>query len=393
MSLKFINEKEFRTEYNSIFSTESEDTFAELLAKNKKAENAAFKKPSILSQVNALLDEDTEMYISDEENTNPTIVDNTKVLAQNKSILNIPNTMEIQNDLIIASKSSKFDICPEILKLKRLINLTYLVPFMSSQIDNSIRFIPRYLSLKFLSQEAEKNTYLKGEVIAKLFNYSISACPRIGSVFVMCKKCNYINFTPFHLASIYQSATLNNILNNTDSSSDLASQFTQTRNIDSNFSLEWLQSALPSDFMTITPTQSSQTQSEDSQDDSLVSYCYSCPRCDQIEQDLIDESNKTFLDYIYRFWFVLRDAESRLDTCLLEGDVAEKFLDLIKPIKFYTNQEKAHQVYKLIHKKLDKKYLFTIECFNFRNQNSILNLNSNRKLDILYKIVDIIPIG
>lgn len=125
------------------------------------------------------------------------------------------------NGIYPSSKRTKkidnIEISSDIYKLKKLTSLTYLVPYLtSSTLDDAKKFIksvPCFNSLQYLAEEAEKHNFLKCKVIAKIFGYSIKTCPHIGSVFVTCKKCNYVNFTPFHAASIHQEATLNDIMN------------------------------------------------------------------------------------------------------------------------------------------------------------------------------------
>lgn len=445
--MRFITEQEFRDEYKSRFTDLNDDTFAEIIENNSKvsSEKATLnnpdvqlrpkKQPSLFSQVDNLMKDDSEMYITDDEDdeealkVRPPVTQG--VLNQNQNILNIPSTLEVDQEqprapieLSITIKPRQHaqldptEICPDIFKLKRLTNLTYIAPYLdlktlpgNSEYDQSM---PYYTSLKYLAEIANKRDYLKCKVTAKLFNYSISSCPHITSVFVNCKKCNYINFTPFHLASIYQSGTLNNILNNMDSVNHCSSQISSTipsftcpssmefNEINSddrslknsvNFDLDWLQSVLPADFLPITPTQTlTQINQEDN---SIVSYNYPCPRCalNETGEEKMDQSGEDSgqlsLDYIYRFWFVLRDADSKLDPCLIEGDLALKFLESIEPIKFYTNQLKAHQVYKIIHKNFDKKYLFTLETFKLnKGKNKRLDDLKSRRLDVLYKIVN-----
>ena len=112
------------------------------------------------------------------------------------------------------------EISSDIYKLQKLARFTYLVPYLSSSgLDEAKKFTvsyPFFTSLEYLANETSKHNYSKSKVIAKMFSYSIRTCPLIGSVFVNCKKCNYINFTPFHLASIYQADTLTNIMKDLD---------------------------------------------------------------------------------------------------------------------------------------------------------------------------------
>jgi hypothetical protein len=342
------------------------------------------------------------------------------------------------------------EICQDIFKFKRLANLTYIAPYMKTPEilpQPVLNYMPYFLSLDELAKEAATRSYMKCKVTAKLFEYSSSACPSIASVFVHCKKCNYVNFTPFHLANIYLSGQLTCILNDITSSEKQQQQQTQTQQqtqlqtstqltnagtqriqgleIDMNeengvnedegvkqavnFSLNWLQTAFPASTNQIPFTQA-MTQSvnrPNSGNQDSWAYEYECPRCilnsqeENEEQDTNEEYEGSILSYIYRFWFVLRDAKSRLNPCLIESELALKFLDRVEPIKFYTNSSKTHQVYKTIHKNFNKKFLFTLETFNLREESSssssasritINNINhttnKNKNVNVLYKIVD-----
>ena len=186
-----------------------------------------------------------------------------------------------------------------------------------------------------------------------------------------------------------------------------------------NFNLDWLQTVLPVNLSThMMFTQQTQSLGYNTQANTaneIPVMLYECPRCLLNESELLSDDSAShdtsqslsqppaLLDYIYRFWFVLRDATSTLDPCLIEGDLAERFLHFVSPEKFYTIQDKAHQVYKTIHEQISKKFSFTIETFNLAsdiidpNQASFsanskvadLNVNTQKKLNILYKIVDL----
>ena len=113
-----------------------------------------------------------------------------------------------------AKKVDNQEISSDIYKLRKLTNITYLVPYLTpGSLDEFVKSVPFFNSLEYLAEEAEKHNFFKCKVIAKLFRYSIKTCPHIGSVFVTCKNCSYINFTPFHVASIHQEDALNTIMN------------------------------------------------------------------------------------------------------------------------------------------------------------------------------------
>ena len=168
-----------------------------------------------------------------------------------------------------------------------------------------------------------------------------------------------------------------------------------TRNHAISFNLDWLETAQPAALNTqIMFTQPTQTiKINDDQNPALM--VYECPRCSLFESDMSNDDsgelqslslNTPLLDYIYRFWFVLRDATSNLDPCLIEGEVAARFLNSISPEKFYSQPSSAHQVYKLLMDKFNKKFLFTIESFKLKQ--SLDQTRTNEQIKTLYKIVD-----
>lgn len=322
-----------------------------------------------------------------------------------------------QGMFVISKKAKKIhimEICPEIEKLKRLVKLTYLAPYFElSAEDANEAYLPHYYSLQYLKEDAEQSDYLKCQVTAKLFSYSISSCPHIGSVFVYCKKCAYVNFIPFHLSNIYQEPYLKIVLKQTNDENDqnytqfdpsAPNTYDMAKRRAVNYSLEWLKTAFPVGTSQLQPTQPSKHSNQG--DDGVLVYKYACPRCElnnetsRSSQSQVDHSQTqstgdvTLLDYMYRFWFKLRDLDTMLDPCLMEADVALKFLHGIDPLKFFTNQAKSNTVYKLIHQSMDKKYLFTFETFKLshdlggnRNETAKNQVDS-RKPKILYKIID-----
>ena len=108
------------------------------------------------------------------------------------------------------------EISSDIFKLTKLTRYTYLVPYLTSSLADTEKFaksVPWFNSLDYLHEEAEKHNFFKCKVKATLCNYSLNACPQIGLVFVACKKCDYINFTPFYVASKHRKSTFNNATN------------------------------------------------------------------------------------------------------------------------------------------------------------------------------------
>ena len=221
-----------------------------------------------------------------------------------------------------------------------------------------------------------------------------------------CSKCTYVNFIPFNFGSIYQCPAINIVLSDYESqrtdieqsqeympstlNNERYEELANQKNLENtkNFSLNWLKSAMPIGMLDARALTQSNTKSN-----CPIMY-YGCPRCAYADPNASIGSTPDVvtLDYIYRIWFKLRDASSRLDTCLLEADLAEQFLGGISAVKFYTNQLKSRQVFKTLHEKFNKKYLFTIEAFKLNPNSSAQTSKHNdfsvtRKLDTLYKIV------
>jgi hypothetical protein len=335
---------------------------------------------------------------------------NMETEVQADELLKVPNE---EIDKQIVSKLSSDAICQDIYKLKMLTDLTFLVPYKSSECFsdyNTVHFIPYFKSLKYLAVEAARVEHMKCKVIAKLFRNSISA-PSIASVFVHCDKCNYINFTPFHFANIHHPAILTTILvcNNLEQfSEDENTQVDdeQNRRIKEavNFSVSWLKRALPVDIQMPQDSQSQAIQyngrevriDNDKSNNVIPIMYYQCPRCflnlaatndfsSQMQPSQYISCQNT-LNYIYRFWFVLRDGDGILDKCLLEGELAEKFASQIRPADFFTDQRKATKARKIINEKIDQKFLFTIETYKLLNDDGNKN---NKDLNVLYKITEI----
>jgi len=168
----------------------------------------------------------------------------------------------------------------------------------------------------------------------------------------------------------------------------------QAIRISKNFSLEWLNSAMPigaemqasQESVQYTQAIINSNSSNDDQSDTQMMF-YECPRCSFLNDS--QQSNECVkLDYIFRFWFILRDANSKLYNCLLEADLAKRFLGSICPFKFYNNKKYSNKVFELIHRKFDKKFLFTIESLKLNNSKFASIDCKNKNLNIIYKIID-----
>jgi len=162
--------------------------------------------------------------------------------------------------------------------------------------------------------------------------------------------------------------------------------------ISKNFSLEWLNSAMPigaemqasQESVPYTQTNTNNCSNDDTE--TAMMY-YECPRCSFLNDS--QQSNECVkLDYIFRFWFILRDADSKLHNCLLEADLAKRFLGSICPFKFYNNKKYSNKVFELIHRKFDKKFLFTIESLKINHSKFASIECKNKNLNVLYKIVE-----
>lgn len=388
-------------------------------------------------------EKETQM-ITDKENASPT-----KHVQSTLSRINLSPIKEVNttnrnvtvSNLTLANLSpspvkrvKKHDlneISNDIMKLKRLVNMAYIVPYfnINSIPDNEESKVPYFNSLKHLEEEALRVNHLRCKVSAKLFNYSISSGSQLTDVYVLCRKCNYINFAPIHLAYISHSSIIPKMFGEQnsseanrlamsstslfDSSTQKDSSKTNSTNeldqvdkkdddiairMSKNFSLEWLNSAMPigvemqASQESVHYTQANINQnnnnncSNDDQSETPMMF-YECPRCSFLNDS--QQSNECVkLDYIFRFWFIIRDANSKLFNCLLEADLAKRFLGSICPFKFYNNKKYSNKVFELIHKKFDKKFLFTIESFKLNNSKFASIECKNKNLNILYKIVD-----
>jgi hypothetical protein len=400
-------------EYKSCFQLNLNDnTMVELLNQNES------KKPA-LTKVDMLLNDESIMYeMTDDESTRSSNADqnkenkimescdNTNLCKQivlNTSISPI-KTNEISN--ILTSEENKkettvststqivkkqkiidpYEICSDIFKIKRLTLLTYLVPSYSCDLKylTNIESIPFFVSIDHLKKHAEKENFMRCKIEAKIFKYSFNSCPQMSCVFVNCKKCNYVNFTPFNLATIHQREMMNVIVKDLKSNNyeNQSNDLDENKNA-LNFSLNWIHSAMAEDFIEPSLHHTSQQSQQQEQNTTAIMY-YSCPRC-----TLLNESEEnSLLDYNYRFWFDLRDANSSLDPVLIEGQVAESLLN-ITPIKYYTDKNKAHQVYQMHLENFEKRYIFTIDTFKLPNEKKY---HINKKLNVLYKIVDMTEI-
>lgn len=147
---------------------------------------------------------------------------------------------------------------------------------------------------------------------------------------------------------------------------------------------------------------------------------YSCPRCamncqcsrcvpswtdddgdDEDEENEAEDTAKTdcmqVLEYIYRFWFNIRDELGHLNPCLLESDVAQKFLNNISAFEFYTVVKKRNEVYNIINNALALNQLFTIDSYRLREpkcgeklfEDNNHGQNTKNRPKIFYKIVDL----
>lgn len=114
---------------------------------------------------------------------------------------------------------------------------------------------------------------------------------------------------------------------------------------------------------------------------------YQCPRCLVLKKNTItddgEDDSPQLLDYIYRFWFKLKDQSGFLDCCLVEADLAERISN-INPIKFFICKSKEHEVRTNILKHFERRSLYTIDCFKLSEQS-----NDPNKTKYLFKIVDI----
>ena len=209
-------------------------------------------------------------------------------------------------------------MCQEILKIVSMVSSNKLLamPYMRL---NIYKQIPYYPSLQALIDHAELNGgRMQALVECRLQVHSFSP---LTCVYVHCKECDYINFVPLSWASIHQTIKIKQLLHRLDQkdftdhlrkeieTNDLNEQKRQNA---ANFSLRWLHEASPKKWEWL----------------QNASY-YECPRClynQELKQDKNAENVKKIplLEYMYRFWFKIKDASSEIDYCLMESDLAEK---------------------------------------------------------------------
>ena len=232
-------------EYKSYFQINlQDDTLAEIMQNHKNTNKKAQQNQP--TDVNKLLNDESIMYIitsdedsrSSEENkeNNSTrklnVSSNEQINSQipkqtlpetispiKSQILNTLVQTMIESDetlydpiqSIQTSTQKKFkkqkkmdsnEICDNIYKMQRLVNTAHFVPYLTCDLDylkNELS-MPFFNSLANLEQKCNKSdfNFMRFKVIAKIDNYSEKKSQQsISSVFVNCKKCDYINFTPF----------------------------------------------------------------------------------------------------------------------------------------------------------------------------------------------------
>ena len=145
--------------------------------------------------------------------------------------------------------------------VEHLIRCSYLTPFFLPD-EILYKQTSFFYSLNTLVEEAHKEDRMRCSVIAKFVSFSFEKCPGEFSVFVNCKKCDYINFVP---RSVKWSVTCYNEIVN-----EIENVLCKDRNDDSeseslNFSLKWLREAAPSglkDLPIDTQKESSQNSSK-----------------------------------------------------------------------------------------------------------------------------------
>lgn len=292
----------------------------------------------------------------------------------------------------------------DIYDVKLLSKSNYLVPFIrSNQTLNSENYLMFFESLGGLEKESLKRSYTKSKVIAK-FQRHIGLTSQIYQVYVSCKNCSYINYIPYNIGNMYHSTIMDHILkeyekrfdNDVSSFLNASSQEinAETNGHASNFSLEWFINAGSDGW--IGADEIATTQPRDLDENNKPVVHAECPRCKYINES--NDTNKEIentqeagpppLDFMYRFWFELRDPNGKLNPCLIEGSLANQIVGNIDAFKFYSKL-KHDSVMAAIKSLVDKslKYLFTIETFNLKND---LNQNNMmcKKIDVLYKIID-----
>lgn len=115
---------------------------------------------------------------------------------------------------------------------------------------NKLTSIPFFLSIEDLKKEIHSRSFMRAKVEAVVFDYA-KFCPPFACIYVTCKKCQYINFAPFHYIGSKKPNMLKNMLEDYDTEiGDTQPGFvTDDQNMlkrqecSKNFSLRWLNTA------------------------------------------------------------------------------------------------------------------------------------------------------
>jgi hypothetical protein len=117
---------------------------------------------------------------------------------------------------------------------------------------NKITSIPFFLSIADFKNEMQSKYFMRAKVEAQVFDYA-KYCPPFACIYVTCKKCQYINFAPFHFIGSKKPNILKNMTEDYETeigetqpcfSTDDQNQLKRQES-SKNFSLRWLNTAEP----------------------------------------------------------------------------------------------------------------------------------------------------
>ncbi len=221
------------------------------------------------------------------------------------------NSQNIEVDNESLKSIDKNEICKQIFKvLPSICSKTLAAPYMKL---NAMKQKPFFYSLQSLIDRAQLSNHTQALVVCELQMHSFSP---LTNVYVHCKKCDYVNFSPLSWASVHQTKRVEQLLADLNKSEiiDNLSNEIKIDDLDEqkkqnavNFSLKWLHQAKPKKWEWL-----------------HNALYYECPRCLYNQQDEESTAKIPLLEYMYRFWFKLKDASSEIDYCLMESDIAEK---------------------------------------------------------------------
>ena len=240
--------------------------------------------------------------------------------------------------------------------LNRLSKYTYFSKInLNSNLSNDNVF--KNMALPDLYNLASVNNNVKANCIAKIFNYFTTNNPLFTYINVYCKLCNYQNSLPYHFVNVCEPTISSKLflIENYENYLFNPSPNNETKSYlyKQDFNVDWLIETKPSEIVTIL---------DETTKERKTSFYYDCPRCFWLNK----KSHK--LNYVYRFAFRLIDNNFfKLGPCILEGDIALKYIDNIDPLEFCHFSNKAISVCNMLLNMFNKEAYFELESYNHGN--------------------------